>query len=153
MCIPTVTQLLYVFCEGGPVLTLTGASALSVELRLLLRKTFLWSWGLMSILASWVLGQLSMASLSSAGISSQYLHQGEGQQLQVKITSSGSKTDPLPLIAIRRIDRQWQKRRSDDVYSKSMIICHLNIGCTAVVWLMYIWLGSLQCHTGLQKSF
>lgn len=72
------------------MLTLTGVSVLSVEFRLLLGTTFLWSWGLMSILASWgqFLGQLSLDSLSSGGISSQYLHQGEGQQLQVKITSS-----------------------------------------------------------------
>ncbi len=54
----------------------------------------------MSILASGVLGQLSLASISSAGISSQYLHQGEGQQLQVKITSSGSRIDHLPKIAM-----------------------------------------------------
>ncbi len=102
------------------VLTLTGASVLSVRFRLLLGKTFLWSCGLMSILESGVLGRLSLASSSSAGISSQYLHQGEGQQLQVKITSSGSRIDPLPQIAMGWTDGQW--RKNEDVYSKLTII-------------------------------
>lgn len=89
------------------MLTLTGVSVLSVEFKLLLGNTFLCSCGLMSILASGgqFLGQLSLASLYSGGISSQYLHQGEGQQLQVKITSSGSRTDPLPHIAMRNLQR------------------------------------------------
>lgn len=89
------------------MLTLIGASMLSVEFRLLLGKTFLWSCGLRSIVASGgqFLGQLSLASFSSGGISSQYLHQGDGKQLQVKITSSGTRTDPLPHIAMRNLRR------------------------------------------------
>lgn len=88
-------------------LTWLGVSPLPVEGRLLLVKDFLGSCGLVSILTSGVLVHKSWASFSSGGISSQYLHQGGGQQLEVKIISSRRQSDTLRYI-IMGCDERWR---------------------------------------------
>lgn len=84
-----------VLVDRSVLLTWPGVSPLPVEGRLLLVKAFLGSCGLVSILTSGVLMHVSWASFSSGGISSQYLHQGGGQQLEVKIISSRRQSDTL----------------------------------------------------------
>lgn len=63
-------------------------------------KVFLGSCGLASSLTSGGLVHASGASFSSGGISSQYLHQGGGQQLEVKIISSRKQSDTLRHITM-----------------------------------------------------
>lgn len=89
------------------VLTWQGVSPLPVEGRLLLVKDFLGNCGLVSILTSGVLVHVSWASFSSGGISSQYLHQGGGQQLEVKIISSRRQSDTLRHITLG-CDERWR---------------------------------------------
>lgn len=101
---------LYMICViRCVVLTWPGVSPLPLEGRLLLVKDFLGSCGLVSILTSGDLVHVSWASFSSGGISSQYLHQGGGQQLEVKIISSRRQSDTLRHITMGR-----EKTRNND---------------------------------------